>query len=737
MVGAPASPAAGGQEKPRVRSFFPETWFWMDGVTGDDGTLSLETQVPDSITSWSLYSFALSRELGLGISPVSELSVVKPFFVSLDLPYSATFGEVIPINLALYNYDQKAISIDLSLKTGGSSEAEFEVVDSPSRFIVTVEPGRVKAATVFIRPKIIGPLALLVEALGPGHSDAIKRELLIEAPGVRERVMRNIVVNHRNQGVTEARIDLAPPNNTFPGSERAVLTVTGDFMGPTLQGLDSLLQMPTGCGEQNMLNFAPDVFVTRYLKLTKQAKPDIERKALDLMLTGYQRELTYVHRDGSLSAFGDRDPSGSMWLTGFVLKTFAQAKGLIYIDERVLHEAAGWIMAHIAADGSFPSVGQVIHTSDLMGGEKGLLANTAFIVVALLEAGHPPQTLEKSLLYLESQVSAQKSDIYTSAITSYALILGGRPQAASFLATLKQRAMVSKDGASAHWSTSLSSPSATETGSCLYCAGSVSNLDIEATAYALLALVKHQDAEFAPMVAKWLMQQRTSNGGFLSTQDTCVGLQALTAYVERAYSTEANLQVRLRVSSSDPVFSKKLQVTRENFNVLQQVELPTGGELEVIVEGTGTAVLQTELVYNPRQEPGTADPLQPFNIQVKIRKLPARPEERFEVQSCVEVPSGQPDPGMTLLEVGLPTGFTASRAEVETLMSTHAVLKRVEIADRQVILYLNGLQPGRRFCLEIPVFRTMEVKDLQPSVSTVFAYYSPHLRATHITQPPE
>lgn len=29
--------------------------------------------------------------------------------------------------------------------------------------------------------------------------------------------------------------------------------------------------------------------------------------------TGYQRQLTYRHPDGSYSAFGERDASGSMW----------------------------------------------------------------------------------------------------------------------------------------------------------------------------------------------------------------------------------------------------------------------------------------------------------------------------------------------------------------------------------------------------------------------------------------
>jgi len=50
-------------------------------------------------------------------------------------------------------------------------------------------------------------------------------------------------------------------------------------------------------------------------------------KAEKLMITGYQRELTYRHNDGSFSAFGESDKEGSLWLTAFVLKCFSQQKG--------------------------------------------------------------------------------------------------------------------------------------------------------------------------------------------------------------------------------------------------------------------------------------------------------------------------------------------------------------------------------------------------------------------------
>ena len=52
------------------------------------------------------------------------------------------------------------------------------------------------------------------------------------------------------------------------------------------------------------------------------------------LFAGYQRELTYRHSDGSYSAFGERGGNaGSTWLTAFVVKSFAQARPYIFIDE--------------------------------------------------------------------------------------------------------------------------------------------------------------------------------------------------------------------------------------------------------------------------------------------------------------------------------------------------------------------------------------------------------------------
>ena len=80
--------------------------------------------------------------------------------------------------------------------------------------------------------------------------------------------------------------DLKSCRDSNNGNENLTLFREGDLMGPSVSGLDSLLRMPTGCGEQNMIGMAPDVFVTAYLTATNQLSGDISEKAIGFMEHG-------------------------------------------------------------------------------------------------------------------------------------------------------------------------------------------------------------------------------------------------------------------------------------------------------------------------------------------------------------------------------------------------------------------------------------------------------------------
>lgn len=114
--------------------------------------------------------------------------------------------------------------------------------------------------------------------------------------------------------------------------------------------------MPTGCGEQIMANLAPNIYILKYLNATNKLISTTRHKIIRNLKIGYQRILNYIHKDGSFSAFGYHDLSGSMFLTAFVVRTLQDMKQYIYVDQKVIDRAVLWILNHQLENGCFSTM---------------------------------------------------------------------------------------------------------------------------------------------------------------------------------------------------------------------------------------------------------------------------------------------------------------------------------------------------------------------------------------------
>jgi CD109 antigen len=722
--GATGQPATGDlAEVERVRQYFPETWIWDETLTDASGKAKLTYDVPDSITTWDLRAVALSPDKGLGIAETS-LVVFQPFFLQADLPYSAIRGEEFPLKVAVYNYLDKPQTIQVQIEPA----SWFDLLDGTTTTI-TVAAGDIGSAQFRIRPKTIGTQLVKVTARSSEAADAVLKSMIVEPEGVGRETVENAVVPAGQSRV----ISLPLPDllQVVPDSQRAYVAVTGSLLAQTIQGLDQLLQMPFGCGEQNMILFAPDAFILKYLKSTQQLKPEVQAKAEMLLITGYQRELTYRHNDGSFSAFGEQDDSGSLWLTAFVLKTFAQAKKLTYIDETVLSDAARWITSHQAADGSFESVGFICH-EDMMGGVQGKDALTAYVAISLLEAGYT-DAAGKAIRYLEGRLG-DISDPYGLALTTYALELGKSGRAGEALEALMALAVVDENGL--HWNGGgikplegdspqpLGGPQVARPGGLGLPVDVQPGLDVEATGYGTLALIVANDRVNAAQAAKWLVGQRNSQGGFGSTQDTVVALQALTEFATLG-AGDTQLTVTVKAGST----SKTVKVGLENFDVTQVIEVPAGVPATVSAEGKGQAVVQEVLRYNlptPEKTKSVFD--------IKVDYDTAQVEVNDQVDVKVKVTFNPPEPvkaGMVVLDVSVPTGFAAVDDSLAALLD-RANIKRYDVAGRKVIVYLEDMNPGDTVSFSFKAVALYPVR-AKGAASTVYAYYTPDWRGETVS----
>ena len=702
----PAPASAGLAEVQRVRQFFPETWLWLDLTTDASGKATQQVTAPDSITTWMLRAVALSKEKGLGVAE-AQLKVLQPFFLSIDLPYSCIRGEEFPVKVALYNYTDRPQQYTVEIERAGW----FDLLSQPSQ-MVTVGANDLGGAEFTIRPNDLGTRQVKVTARSTETADAVVKDLIVEPEGVAREQVENLVLS----AGSAKEIDTSVPREAIGGSSRAYLGITGSYLTQAIEGLEGLIRMPFGCGEQNMILFAPNVFVARYLQTTNQMKPEVMAKAESMMITGYQRELIYRRSDGSFSAFGDQDPEGSLWLTAFVLKTFAQAQGLIYIDDSVLASAQEWVVKHQNADGSFDPVG-FVHHEEMLGGLKGKTALTAFVAVALQEAGEA-EASSRAVRYLETALP-KAEDAYTLALGTYALELAKSPKAAEAYDRLLKAAHEADGGL--YWGDlqPASKPNGPEPMPDLPLRPNQSAA-VETTGYALLALLAHGDRVNASRAARWLVGQRNAYGGYASTQDTVVGLQALTAF---AADAKSDVDATILVRTNDG--QKELRVSPDNADVLQLVDLPVGQRVTVEVKGKGQVVLQAVRRFNlPQPEPQKPA----FQIDVHYGAEQVAVNDLLDIRATVRFTPPQPmKAGMVVVDVAVPTGFAPETATVEAAVKKDARIKRFDVAGRKVVFYIEDMAPGDEVQIAFQARALYPVR-AQAVASQAYAYYRPELK---------
>uniref|UniRef100_A0A8B9TFY6 Alpha-macroglobulin receptor-binding domain-containing protein n=1 Tax=Anas platyrhynchos TaxID=8839 RepID=A0A8B9TFY6_ANAPL len=481
----------------------------------------------------------------------------------------------------------------------------------------------------------------------------------------------------------QEKFSLSLPSNVVQDSGRAYFSVLGDIMGTSMQNLHQLLQMPFGCGEQNMVLFAPNIYVLDYLNKTGQLSEEIKSKAIGYLVSGYQRQLNYKHADGSYSTFGQRyGQPGNTWLTAFVLKSFAQARPYIFIYEKHIQDALFWLTQKQKENGCFHSSGTLLNNA-MKGGVDNEVSLTAYITIALLEIPLPVthSVVRNALFCLETAANAEENHVYTKALLAYAFALAGKEEKRKAMLGLLEKEAVKKDG-SVHWQR----PGKEMVADLPYYHYRAPSAEVEMTAYVLLAHLTTQSApsqqelSFASLIAKWISGQQNPNGGFSSTQDTVVALQALSLYGAVTYAKSGTAsQVTLR-SGGD--FQQDFQVDPSNRLLLQRVPLPqVPGEYSAEVSGEGCVYLQTSLRYNvqPTQEDA------PFTLHVYTTPETCEDSQAhkvFNIGINVSYTGERNVSNMVIVDVKMLSGFIPVKSSVRKV-------GRTDLSTNHVLVYLE------------------------------------------------
>ncbi|NWH62152.1 CO3 protein, partial [Geococcyx californianus] len=526
-----------------LRSYFPESWWWNFEEVEKPGKHRVKNFVPDSITTWEVQAISISPQKGFCIADPYTFTVFKDLFVSLRLPYSVRRQEQLEIKAVVYNYLPNDIQITVTMDavkglcTAGATE-------KPVQLELVAKGNSATPAYFSVVPLSVGEIPITITAFNrdSGYSDSIRKNLNVVAEGVLQREEKTICINSDAKSHT---VDLNRPSDMVPDSDSHVfVSLKGNIMDESVEnclsltGVEKLIQVPTGCAEQTMVKMAPTVYAIEYLDASEQwmnFNPLKKEEAINMIEKGYTRLLEFQKEDGSYGAF-KRIPS-SVWLTAFIVKVLTRCREYISIQDAHIHNSISYLLNQQQRDDSFHDHHPVLDRTMQggIGSAEEDLALTAFVTIALqqtLQVYESPdvvRVVRRAVAYMKNQLS-RNTNCYSAAITAYALTLVQSNSEEAQLAKEKLRGCSVFDPAKKH----------------RYWGNGRDAISVETTAYALLQTLLLKDMEYARPIATWLTERRNYGGGYCSTQDTVVALEALSAYSIKTLNTApTNLTVKL------------------------------------------------------------------------------------------------------------------------------------------------------------------------------------------------
>ncbi|XP_016110822.1 complement C3-like isoform X2 [Sinocyclocheilus grahami] len=727
------------------RTLFPESWIWeeIDLPTCREnhcGTTSITKEIflRDSITTWQILAVSLSPTLGICVAEPEEMVVFKRFFIDLKIPYSAVRGEQLEIKAIIHNYTPmhlKKVRVEF-MET--EDVCSFASKKGKYRTTVSVDKGSSIAVSYVIIPMTLGSHDIEVKASAFDFSDGVRKPLKVVSEGVliplqRENVELNPVKNGENPLVFKADI----PADRLPDTPALTyISITAEEIAQTVEQAISgsfmgrFIVQPRDNGEENMMLMTLPLTATHYLDSTNQWDTvGMERRdeAVNHISTGYQRQLGYRKSDGSYAAWIHR-PS-STWLTAYVAKVFSMAHNLVIIEENVLCSALKWLILHKQIqDGSFKEESAVIH-GEMVGDVRGKDADaslTAFVVIAMQEAreicagsvGSLHESIRKAVSFLEGRLP-QLTNPYAVAMTSYAMANANK---------------LNKDILMKHSTQHEAGRSWTVPGQ--------HHHSLEATAYAVLALVKDKDFDKAGEAVHWLNRQQSHYGGSGTTQATIMVFQAVAEYRTQVKDRQNfNLNVELSVAGrSKPV---RWAFKRDNMHLTRSYKVEINQDFNVTAKGTGTATLSVLTLYYARPVEKKSD-CTFFDLTVKMEKDNEAKQGAIASYKLIMdfiYKDDKTDATMTILDVGLPTGFEVEESDLKELSSgKERYIQKYEknkvLSERgSLILYLNKVSHKEKEVISFRMHQMLNVGLLQPAAVTIYEYYSPDARCTKFYHP--
>lgn len=668
-----------------LRLDFSDVLYWRPlVVTDEQGEATFEFETSDLMTTFRI---DVEAHDGRGALATGRHEVTNrlPFFVEPTLPTHLTVGDVLRIPVTTSTLDPNA-RVELAVQVQGGL-----VADDAELTARRVQGASAEFFT--FRATAPGSAMVIVSARDEsGFEDRQVRTVDIVARGYPQSLSVGGAMT------TAAAGDLILPDDAYPETVRAELTLYPGRIATLRQALTGMLRMPGGCFEQTSSSNYPNVLALQLLERTGTVDVALARQCREYLDVGYERLTGYECSDGGFEWFGN-DP-GHPGLTAYGLMQFQAMSEVYDVDAAMIARTRAWLLQLGDADGRFRAPTHALHswvvTPDVA---------DAYITWALTEVSEPSAADLAPFVARAKALGLRSDDPYVVALA--ALTLRNREHADADRVLDRLQEFVGDDGSYEGTEHSI--------------VGSTgANLRYETTALAAMALLRAERVEAATKACDWLLSERSAGGTFGSTQATVLSLSALMEYAEVLPPEDATRAIAVRLDGTDvgqvavatsALTPATLELPRPRLGGTSLIELAGAGE--------GRLPWSVGVSYRTRVPPSADDCA--VRLETRLSSQELRRGETVSLTASVRNVTDAAVP-MTLVRIGLPAGLQADTAQLDELRTTGRVAYYEE-RGQELTLYLNGLDAGETRGLGLDLLAVVPGQFEAPS-SRAYLYYT-------------
>ncbi|TRZ41181.1 TonB-dependent receptor plug domain-containing protein [Robertkochia solimangrovi] len=678
------------------RSDFRSTIYWNPVVQTDmNGEVNLEYYNSDEITSFLITTEGIGYNGAVGRNE-TEYATGRPLNMDFKFPEFMVLGDTLRIPVRINNETKKMLSVRLDTELPAA--LKFVKGFESSKLKIPANSSVVEELTVVPVETVVDD-DFIVKVSGEGYNDVVIRTYDVISP----YFPTSAVISGVRNGNYEFEV-----NNAIAGSIRADLNVYIDLIGDVMDGVESILRMPSGCFEQVSSSTYPNVMILKYLKESGKLNTEIENKAMNYIKKGYQKLAAYETAEAGFEWYGHSPPHEA--LSAYGLMEFSEMKEVYAgVSDAMLKRTINFLMSRRDGKGGFKQ-----HNGKYGFSGAPEDVNNAYIVYAITESGH---NVSLDPEYQHAYDDALKSnDSYKMAMMAMASINIGRSDEADILFDRLRNNINEYGFAELPVKSTITR--------------SYNNSEkIENAAMNVLALSRSGETTDEQLISKgveYILSNR-KNGRFGSTQATSMALKALITY---------NRDLKQKLIDSGNFLTIEINgqkvLSELKSNKTGKVEIP-GLEKYIIAgrQSVNIAFSNPENTFPYSMDVFWDSKIPDSDTGTELELITTLADSIYTVGNSVRmnvnVRNVKENPlPMSTAVIGIPSGTTLQTWQIKELLDKR-VADYIEIMDNYLVLYWKEFGPGEVKQVNLDLKAEIGGNYRAPA-SSVYVYYADELK---------